>query len=127
MSANHETDAVTTPLAAECASLRRNLGLAIRDRAGLTTEERAWFEQRGLQFEPDSSVVTWSPPAGAPNDLAAERAQLLCALHLLLGPSEPITEEEWREAWSSGRSFEEQLAELGVTGLGQPKPGANVE
>jgi hypothetical protein len=114
-------------MTAECVSLRRNLSLEIRDRAELTTEERAWFEQPGLRFEPDSGLVNGSPPLGEPNDLGTERAHLLSALHLLFGPAEPITEDEWMEARTSGQTFAEQLAEPGVLGIGQSKPGANVE
>jgi len=101
-------------LAEECASHRLSIAGLIRERSGLTEEERAWFDRHGLHFDAKTSLVTWSPPPGESSDLATERHYLLNALHLLIGPQEPITEGELAEALACGKTFGEQLADLGV-------------
>jgi hypothetical protein len=86
----------------------------IRDRGGLTDDERAQLERHGLRLDAQTGVVIWSPGPGEPNDPSAERGHLLFAIYLLLGPPAPITEEELAEAQSCTQTFGEQLAELGV-------------
>src|SRR3954454_3655713 len=102
MNAKSEIIPTTIPLAAECAKLRRHLAAVIRGRLGLAPEERAWFAQHGLHFSSDSDEVGWKPSPGESGDLATERRHLLCAVHLLTGPIEPITAEELAEALASG-------------------------
>ena len=75
---------------------------------------RQEFEQHGLKFDSDSGEVAWSPPPGQESDRETERRRLLCALDLLMGPTEPITTEELAEAIARGQTFGEMLAELGV-------------
>jgi hypothetical protein len=83
---------------------------------GLTSEERAWFDQHGMHVNSDTNAVTWTPPPGVSGDLKTERGYLLNAYDLLTGPTEPITKEELAEALASGetildviRGFDEAL------------------
>jgi hypothetical protein len=99
----------------ECATHRGNLALMIRNRGGVTEEERIQLERQGVRFEPETGLVTWSPLPGEPIDASVERGHLLFAVHFLLGPPAPMTAEELVEARSCPRTFAEQLAELGVT------------
>jgi len=101
--------------AEECAGHRLNIAGLIRQNGGLTEEQRVQLEQHGVRYDPATGLVSWSPLPGEPNDPVTERDHLLFGVFLLLGPPEPITEEELAEAMASGMTLEDLLAEFDAT------------